>query len=87
LDDGGSKILGYVIEKKNPTGTWDEVLEVPPKELSITLKEVREGEECQFRIKTKNGAGLSNPSRPTDIITIEDQPGMIRFIIYLILIY
>lgn len=74
LDDGGSKITGYIIEKKNPDGQWDEVLEVPPKENSVVVKEVRENEECQFRIRAKNIAGLGNPSRPTEMITVQDQP-------------
>jgi titin len=75
LDDGGSVLSGYVIEKKNPNGEWEEILEVPPKDTSIMVKDVKEGEECQFRVRAKNDAGLSKPSKPTDVIKIEDQPG------------
>ncbi len=74
LDDGGSKITGFVVEKKTPDGQWEEVLEVGPKESNVTLKDVKEGEECQFRIRAKNAVGLSNPSKPTDMIKIQDQP-------------
>jgi hypothetical protein len=74
LDDGGAKILGFVVEKKNPDGDWEEILEVSPKETSAQIKEVKEGEECQFRVKARNAAGLSNPSRPTDLLTVEEQP-------------
>jgi hypothetical protein len=74
LDDGGSKLTGFVVEKKTPNGQWEEILEVGPKDASVTLKEVKEGEECQFRIKAKNAVGLSNPSKPTDVIKVQDQP-------------
>ena len=75
LDDGGAKIVGYVIEKKSADGKdWEEVLEVAPKDSQVILKEVREGEECQFRVRAKNAAGLSNPSKPTDMIKVQDQP-------------
>ncbi len=76
LDDGGSKITGFVVEKKSPDGQWEEILEVGPKETSILFKEVKEGEECQFRIRAKNSVGLSNPSKPTDMIKVQDQPRM-----------
>ena len=67
-------MTGYVIEKKTPSGQWEEILEVPPKENSVVVKEVKENEECQFRIRAKNAAGLSNPSRPTETVKIKDQP-------------
>lgn len=74
LDDGGSKITAIVVEKKNPDGDWEELLEIPPKDNHVVLKEVKENEECQFRVRAKNAAGLSNPSKPTDVIKIQDQP-------------
>ncbi|CAF0846330.1 unnamed protein product [Brachionus calyciflorus] len=79
LDDGGSKITAIVVEKKNPDGQWEEVLEIPPKDNHVVLKEVKEGEECQFRIRAKNAAGLSNPSKPTDVITVQEQPAKPSF--------
>lgn len=83
LDDGGAKILGYVIEKKTENGQWEEILEVPPKDHSVVIKEVKEGEECQFRVRAKNAAGLSNPSRPTDMLKIQDQPGRLLYLVFL----
>ena len=77
IDDGGSKITGFIIEKKTPNSDWTPILEVPDKESSVCLKEgIKENDQCQFRIKAKNSVGLSNPSRPTDLIKIEDQPGL-----------
>lgn len=74
LDDGGSKITAYIVEKKAIDGQWEEILEVPPKENGVVVKDVKENEECQFRIRAKNAAGLGNPSKPTDVITVQDQP-------------
>ncbi len=80
-NDGGTKLLGYVVEKKTPDGEWIPVLEVGPKETSANIRDVAENEQCQFRILAKNAAGLSEPSNPTDIITVEDQPGEILILI------
>ena len=74
LDDGGSKITGYIIEKKSENGEWEDIVEVGPKEQQVAIKDVHENEECQFRIRVKNAAGLSNPSRPTDMLTVQDKP-------------
>ncbi len=73
LDDGGSKIVAYVIEKKSD-GDWEEILEVPPRDTHVTIKDVREGEHCQFRIKARNAVGDGVPSSSTDLIKVEDQP-------------
>lgn len=77
LDDGGSKVTNYVIEKKTSVGQWEELLDVPAKQDNIvTIKDVKEGEECQFRVVAKNAAGASEPSKPTDYIKVEDKPGL-----------
>ena len=73
-DDGGSILTGYVIEKKSGNGPWEEVLEVSPKNNQATVKDLKENEECQFRVKVRNDAGLSEPSQPTDVIKVQDQP-------------
>ncbi len=73
LDDGGAKILGYVIEKCL-NGNWEEILEVAGKDNQVTIKDVKENEECQFRIKVKNAAGLSESSKATDVLKVEDKP-------------
>lgn len=74
LNDGNSKIEGYVIEKKGPDGEWHEVMEVGPKETSASVKDVVEGEDCQFRVRARNAAGLNEPSVPTEMIKVENQP-------------
>jgi len=76
LDDGGSKITGYVIEKKLPNSDlWEPVLEITGgNTTNVCLKDLKENEQCQFRVRARNNIGLSNPSRPTDVLTVKDQP-------------
>ncbi|XP_074660014.1 twitchin-like [Tubulanus polymorphus] len=73
VDDGGAPIEGYVVEKKGPTGDWQKCKQVGPTELATSIP-VTEGEQCQFRVRALNEAGLGEPSRPTDMITCENQP-------------
>lgn len=55
--------------------TWSEVADLPARDLSYTVPNLTEGEETAFRIIAVNEVGPSDPSRPTDIITVQDQPG------------
>jgi titin len=74
LNDGGCKLISYIVEKSNDGKDWEEILEVPAKETQVAIKDVRNGEQCQFRIKAKNAVGNSEPSGATSVITVEDQP-------------
>ena len=56
---------------------WAEVTELPARDHSYTIPNLKEGEEVSFRIRAVNAIGPSEPSRPTDTITVEDQPGKI----------
>ena len=59
---------------------WAEVAEVSAREHSFTVPNLKEGEEAAFRIRAVNAIGPSEPSRPTETIKVEDQPGrVIRF--------
>lgn len=69
--DGGSPITGYVVEKKNPDGEWEQAKRTTAPEAFIPMKE---GEQAQFRIRAVNDEGEGEPSRPTSTITAEDQP-------------
>ncbi|KAH3877136.1 hypothetical protein DPMN_000993, partial [Dreissena polymorpha] len=73
-DDGGSKILGYVIEKKKPGEDWVECLEVPDFQTQATVPNLREGDEMEFRVRAVNSLGPGKPSNPTGVLKIEDQP-------------
>ena len=73
--DGGTKLTGYVVEKKKKGGDWEECASVPPHALTATISNLPEGEEFQFRVRGENACGLGEPSKPTKDIKIEDQPG------------
>ncbi len=92
-NDGGSKITGYVIEKRSPdrfvyefhwwliiyslsSRDWTEVTELPAREYSYTVPNLKEGDNVSFRIRAINAVGPSEPSQPTDAITVQDQPGI-----------
>jgi hypothetical protein len=56
---------------------WTEVAELPVRDHSYTVPNLKENDEVSFRIIAVNGIGPSEPSRPTDAITIQDQPGIL----------
>jgi hypothetical protein len=76
-NDGGSKITGYIVEKRLPNSRdWTEVTELSARDHSYTVPNLKEGDDVSFRIIAVNGVGPSEPSRPTDAITVQDQPGI-----------
>lgn len=75
-DDGGAPIDGYIVEKRKAgTSEWVPCNEKPVKETRLVVEPLPEKEEFEFRVKAVNSAGEGEPSRPTDIVTIEEQPG------------
>ena len=56
---------------------WVEVIELTGREHSYTVPNLKEGDQVSFRIRAVNTVGPSEPSRATDTITVEDQPGKI----------
>jgi predicted phage tail protein len=74
-DAGGGKIKGYIVEVKPKDGDWTEVNSVPTKDTSLTVPNLKEGKEYQFRVKAVNEAGPGTPSTATGPIVAEKQPG------------
>ena len=74
-DDGGGKIVGYIVEMKPTDGDWVEVNDTPLKELQYKVQRLKEGSDYKFRVKAVNAAGPGETSRPTSNITAEKQPG------------
>uniref|UniRef100_A0A8B9JAH4 Immunoglobulin like and fibronectin type III domain containing 1, tandem duplicate 4 n=1 Tax=Astyanax mexicanus TaxID=7994 RepID=A0A8B9JAH4_ASTMX len=66
--DGGTKILGYQLEKrKKDTNQWIALNPVnePIEALKYAVKEVSEGSEYEFRVSAINASGAGEPSGPS----------------------
>lgn len=65
LNDGGSPITGYLVEKKDKYGQWEKALEVPANQCKATVPDLTEGEAYEFRVSAINAAGPGEPSDAT----------------------
>jgi predicted phage tail protein len=68
INDGGSPVTGYIIEKKDKYGQWEKALEVPADETTATVPDLVEGQKYEFRVRAVNKAGPGLPSDPTPTI-------------------
>ncbi|MCP9266046.1 Twitchin [Dirofilaria immitis] len=76
LKDGGAPIEGYIVEKrKTGVSDWISCNDRPIKDTCLVLESLEENGEYEFRVKAINSAGEGEPSKPTDIVYIEEQPG------------
>lgn len=76
LRDGGAPIDGYIIEKKKlGDNDWTRCNEKPVRETAFEVKNLGEKEEYEFRVIAVNSAGEGEPSKPSDLVIIEEQPG------------
>ncbi|KAM3957310.1 projectin protein bent isoform 8-T9 [Aphomia sociella] len=63
LSDGGSPIIGYIIEKKDKySPLWEKAVETHTPTPTATVNGLIEGNEYQFRVIAINKAGQSKPS-------------------------
>ncbi|CAH8634151.1 unnamed protein product [Dicrocoelium dendriticum] len=75
--DGGSKVTGYQVEKKDDDGNWVPVKQTTEPCAFIPMKE---GETGQFRVRAINEEGPGEPTKPTPPITAADQPEAPRIV-------
>lgn len=76
LKDGGSHIIGYIIESRTPYNPrWSKVNRTPVKGTSYTLSDLLEGDELEFRVVAVNEAGYSKPSTSTPMTKVKDPFG------------
>lgn len=80
LNDGGSKIIGYVVERKvYSTDEWDDYRWLKCNYTTITenyftVTNLGEGETYEYRVIAKNAAGVhSMPSETTGPVTCKDE--------------
>ncbi|KAJ1363943.1 Twitchin [Parelaphostrongylus tenuis] len=76
LRDGGAPIDGYYVEKKKiGDPEWSRVNGAPIKATSLVVDGLGEKEEYEFRVIAVNSAGEGEPSKPSELVTIQEQPG------------
>jgi len=73
IDDGGSRIQGYLIDKREiDSDTWQRVNAAICVTTQINISNLIEGRQYVFRVFAQNEAGLSLPSQASNTVTIKD---------------
>lgn len=74
LSDGGSPIIGYKIERRNPkTLNWLPIDLDTITSRNYTLKNLIDGQEYDLRVLAVNAAGDGEPSQPTGPLVAKDK--------------
>nr|KAG5709145.1 hypothetical protein BaRGS_028601 [Batillaria attramentaria] len=73
LSDGGNKIKGYVVEKRDRGKDWTKVSTFPVPETTFTVLNLKEGQIVEFRVAAVNDGGPGKPSKATPPHTVKDQ--------------
>eukprot|EP00061_Rhincodon_typus_P018657 g47915.t1 len=73
--DGGSKITGYIVEKKElPDGRWMKASFINVIDTQFAVTGLVEDQRYEFRVIARNAAGVSSePSESTGPITVRDE--------------
>lgn len=74
-DDGGARIIGYYVEKRDVSdGKWILLNKDDPETgLEYTANNLIEGSQIQFRVYAVNAGGRGPASLPCDLITVTEQ--------------
>ncbi|KAJ8952456.1 hypothetical protein NQ314_007532 [Rhamnusium bicolor] len=71
LNNGGTEITGYVVEKKLEfMPKWEKVYTLEAFTLEYTFENLKEKSDYQFRVFAENSVGLTVPSPPTPPLEI-----------------
>ncbi len=69
VSDGGSKILGYIIEKCDVSKErWVKVNRSVVKETTLKVEELTAKSKYKFRVSAENKAGTGPASEPSDVV-------------------
>lgn len=78
--DGGSKITGYSVERREPNGRWVKANFSNIIDLGFTVSGLTQDESYEFRVFAKNAVGqVSNPSLIAGPVTCIDACGEFYF--------
>lgn len=70
--DGGSKILGYLLQYKEPASSkWINASARAIEGTSFQIRNLKDKAEYEFRVIAKNKAGLSKPSLPSEKVQLK----------------
>ncbi|XP_018789320.1 PREDICTED: twitchin isoform X17 [Bactrocera latifrons] len=73
--DGKSKIKGYYLQvRPKDSKDWLPVNDLPISETVYHVPSLKEGDSYSFRVFAENDVGRSDPSKPSQLIPIEEQP-------------
>jgi titin len=79
-DDGGSKLTGYAVERRDTSKGSDAWVPVTQncKETTFTVPSLLDGHEYEFRVMAVNENGTSEPLRSTAPVTAQLPFSMLR---------
>ena len=83
--DGGSRLQGYIVEKRTPfSPRWTRINRQPIRGTDTRVTDLYKGDEYEFRVVAVNEAGMGKPSDMTPPVAIKDPFGNTFFLAHLI---
>lgn len=76
LNNGGSEIIGYVIEKKLEfMPKWEKVISIDASNLEYVLQNLKDKSDYLFRVSAENAVGVSVPAT-TEVVKLKSHASM-----------
>uniref|UniRef100_H2YLE9 Titin n=1 Tax=Ciona savignyi TaxID=51511 RepID=H2YLE9_CIOSA len=73
IEDGGSVVTNYVVEKREKLGSkWFRVTSRPIEECRLKITGLQEGQEYEFQVMAENAEGISQPSACSECVILRD---------------